>query len=121
MSVENLKEYARRCAADPELRVVAKEIGMSDVDEHMRHSGRLGLDWDRGDLVAFRKEVADTEGDLEDLDEEELEQIAGGAGVTTTMAVALGVAAGVAGGAAVGAAAGSAVAGGVAAAGRGGW
>lgn len=120
MSVENLKEYARRCATDPELRAVAKNIGMADMTEHIRHAGSMGLDWDRGDLVAFRRELADSEGDFEDLSEDELEEIAGGA-ITTTAAVAIGVVAGSVAGVAVGGAAGAAVGGGVAAAGRGGW
>ncbi len=124
MSVENLKEYARRCAVDPELRAAARNIGMTDMDEHMRHAESLGLSWDRGDLVAFRKEVIDSEGDLADLSEEELEEIAGG-GVTTTAAVVVGVSvgvgAGVAAGAGAGAAAGAAAGGGATAAGDGGW
>ncbi len=101
MSVENLKEYARRCTAEPELRAKAKEIGMSDMDEHMRHAESLGLAWTKGDLAAFRKEVIDAEGDLQDLSQEDLEQIA--AGVITASAV-IAVAAIVGVGAAVGAA-----------------
>ena len=120
MSVENLKEYARRCAVDPELRTAAKDIGMGNMDEHIRHAESMGLDWDRSDLVEFQKEVTGTEGGLADLSEEELDQVAGG-GVTTTAAVAVGVAAGAAAGAAVGGAVGAAVGGGAAAAGRGGW
>lgn len=121
MSVENLKEYARRCATDPELRAVAKEIGMADMDEHMRHSESLGLDWTWDDMVAFRKEVIDSEEDLADLSEEELEQIAGGLGITTTLAVVTLAAVGIGVGAVVGAAAGGAAAGATASAGQGGW
>lgn len=120
MSVENLKEYARRCATHPELRAAAKAIGMADMDEHMRHAGSMGLDWDRGDLVAFQREMADPEGDLADLSEEELEKIAGGV-ITTTALAAIGVAAGAVAGVAVGGVAGAAVGGGIAAAGHGGW
>ena len=124
MSVENLKEYARRCAAEPELRAKARDIGMADMDEHMRHAESMGLDWTRGDLVAFRKEVIDSEGDIADLSEEELEEIAGG-GVTTTAAVAVGVGvgvgAGVVAGGVVGGVAGSAAGGAAAALGQGGW
>ena len=119
MSVENLKEYARRCAADPELRAVAKDIGLGDVDEHMRHAGSMGLDWDRGDLVEFRKELGDGE-DFEDLSEEELEQIAAGFATATALAV-VGAAAGVAAGIAVGGIAAGVGVGAAAAAGRGGW
>ena len=55
MSLENLKEYASRCATDPDLLVAAKSIGITDIEEHMRHAGSLGLDWTKDDLVAFRK------------------------------------------------------------------
>ncbi len=112
MSVENLKEYARRCASEPELRAKAKEIGLSDMDEHMRHAESLGLAWSSDDMVAFRKEVIDDQGDLEDLSEEDLEKVAGGV-VTATAALAVGALAVGAGSAAV--------IGGVAAAGDGGW
>ncbi|MCY4431907.1 MAG: hypothetical protein OXC11_16160 [Rhodospirillales bacterium] len=121
MSLENLKEYARRCAPEPDLRAEAKALGTSDIDGHIRHAGNLGLDWTAQDMVAFRKEVIDAGGDLEDLSEEELEQVAGGA-VSTTMAVAAaaiaalgvagGVTAGAVAGAAVGATAGSVASGG---------
>ena len=119
MSVENLKEYARRCAADPELRAVAKDIGLGDVDEHMRHAGSMGLDWDKDDLVVFRKELGDGE-DLEDLSEDELEQIAGGFVTATALAV-VGAVAGAAAGIAVGGIAAGVAVGAVGAAGRGGW
>ena len=118
MSVENLKEYARRCTADPELRATAKTIGMTDVEEHRRHAASLGLDWNPDDLVAFRKEVIDDEEDLVDLTEEELERVAGGIAATT---VAVAVAVGVGVGAGVGVAASTASAGGATAAGDGGW
>ncbi len=90
MSVENLKEYARRCTAEPELRAKAKEIGLSDMDEHMRHAESLGLDWTLDDMIAFRKEVIEAEGELEDLSQEDLEQVA--AGVITATAIAAGAA-----------------------------
>ena len=122
MSVENLKEYARRCANDSELRAKAKAIGLTDMDAHMRQSRSLDLDWTQSDMAAFRKEMIDAEGDLDDLSEGELEQIAGGvvsavAAVVVGTAVAVGVGAGVA----AGAAAGSAAGGTSAASGDGGW
>ncbi len=121
MSVENLKEYARRCAAEPELLAKAKEIGMSDMEEHMRHAESLGLDWNLDDMTAFRKEMIDAEGDLEDLSEEELEQVAGGIVTAIASVVATGVAVGVSAGAAAGAVGGAAAAGSAASAGDGGW
>ena len=121
MSVENLKEYAHRCAAEPELRAKAKAIGVADLDEHMRHAGSLGLDWTMDDMSAFRKEVLDADGDeLADLSEEELEQIAGGV-VAAVVAVSVGLVAGVAAGVGVGAVAGGVAAGAATAAGGGGW
>ncbi|MCY4431908.1 MAG: hypothetical protein OXC11_16165 [Rhodospirillales bacterium] len=91
MSLEHLKEYARRCAMEPELRAEAKALGLQDIDGHIRHAGNLGLDWTADDMVAFRKEVIDAGGELEDLSEEELERVAGGV-VTTTAVVASAVA-----------------------------
>ena len=119
MSLENLKEYASRCATDPDLLVAAKSIGIADIEEHIRHAGSLGLDWTKDDLVAFRKEITD-DGfeDLADLTEDELEQVAGG-GIFATIGAAVAVGVGV--GAGVAAVAGAAGAGGAAAAGRGGW
>ena len=116
MSVENLKEYARRCATDPELRARAKALGVEDAEGHMREAAALGLDWTMDDMVAFRKEVLDDES-LGELDEEDLEQVAGGV-VTASLAVAGAV---LAVGVAAGSAAAAAVGGGVAAAGQGGW
>lgn len=101
MSVENIKEYARRCATEPELREVAKGMRLDDIDGHRRHSESLGLHWDMDDLAAFRQEVIDSQGEIADLSEKELEDIAGG-GVTTTAAVAVGVGIGVGAGVIVG-------------------
>ena len=119
MSLEDLKEYVRRCASDPEMRQAAREIGTENLDEHIDVSRELGLEWDRGDLVAFRAELVGGD-ELEDLDQEELEAIAGGI-CTTTAVVVVSVAAGAAAAGAAGAAAGTAVGGGVSAAGDGGW
>ena len=117
MSVENLKEYARRCATEPELRAKAKAFGLTDMGEHIRQARSLDLDWTREDLVAFRKEVVDAEGDLEDLSEEELERVAGGAITTTAVMAVVAVAAAVGGAGAVA----SASAGTATASGDGGW
>ena len=119
MSLENLKEYVRQCASDPEMRQTAREIGVENIDEHMSISRNLGLEWDRGDLVALRTEMVGAD-ELEDLDQEELEAIAGGI-CTITAVVVVGVVVGIVAGAVVGAAAGAAVGGGASAAGDGGW
>ncbi len=102
MSVENLKEYARRCASDPVLRERAKEIGATNIDEQIAHSRSLGLEWTKEDLQEFKREL-EAEGELS---EEDLENVAGGV-VTATAA---GVAAGVVGAAAGVVGAGAAVA-----------
>ena len=113
MSLENLKEYALRCANEPELRETAKTIGMTDIDGQMRYAESLGLEWTMEDMAALRKEaIGDSEDGLEDLSEEELEQIAGGV-VSVSAVVAGAVAAGLAAAAVVGVAgAGTATAGG---------
>ena len=124
MSLENLKEYARRCATEPEMTAMAKKIGIEDIGQHMEYSESMGLEWDSDDWLAFREEVVakqreyDDEFDLEDLSEEELEMVAGGLfSVTIVSALVVGAVAGTAV-AAVGA---TAATGGAAAAGDGGW
>ncbi|NVO58337.1 Nif11-like leader peptide family natural product precursor [Rhodobacteraceae bacterium B1Z28] len=88
MSVENLKEYARRCAADPELRAKAKEIGATDLDGQIAHAASMGLNWTREDMGAFQEELqADGE-----LSEDDLEKVAGGVVTTTAAAAAVAVA-----------------------------
>lgn len=82
MSVENLKEYARRCAADPDLRAKAKAIGMTNLDGQIVNAQSLGLDWTKDDFAGFTKEMQ-AEGELS---EEDLENVAGGF-VTTTAAM----------------------------------
>lgn len=110
MSLLNLKEYARRCGSDPELRENAKAIGIENIDEHIRVAADMGLDWTWSDLKAFQKELGDAQEGLEDLSEEELEQVAGGAfSVTLVTSLVVGAAVGAAvGGAAAGASVGAA-------------
>ena len=115
MSLENLKEYARRCATEPELRAKAKAIGIEDMEQHMRHAEILGLDWTMDDMATFRKEVLDDPDNLQNLTEEELEQVAGGI-CTTTAVVLAGLAVGGTAAALVGGAAGAALGGGAASA-----
>lgn len=122
MSLLDLKEYARRCGSDPELRENAKAIGIENIDEHIRVAAEMGLNWTWSDLKAFQKELSDAQESLEDLSEEELEQVAGGAfSATLVGSLVVGAVVGAAvGGVAAGAAAGAA-AGTSAAAGGGGW
>ena len=77
MSVENLKEYARRCATEPELLQAARDFGMENMDGHMEAAERLGLDWDMEDMTAYAKELVDHD-TIEDMTKEQLEEIAGG-------------------------------------------
>lgn len=120
MSLENVKEYVRRCVTEPELRDKARAIGLTDADEHMRHAKSLGLEWTRRDMVNFRNEVVGPDDDLADMSDEELEMVAGGV-CTTTAVVVSGVVAGAVAGTVAAGAAGAAVGGGAAAAGGGGW
>ena len=92
MSVENIKEYARRCAADPDLRAKAKAIGMTNLDGQIVNAKSLGLDWTKEDFAGFTKEMQ-AEGELS---EEDLENVAGGI-VTSTAAAVVGAAAAVVG------------------------
>ena len=103
MSVENLKEYARRCASEPELAAEAKSIGITDIDRQMEYAGSLGLEWNLEDMETFKREVADAEGEISGISDEDLEKVAGGL-VTVTGAIVAGVVVtGVAAGAAAGA------------------
>ena len=103
MSVENLKEYARRCATEPEMRQAAKDIGWEDIPAHRRRSESLGLEWDMRDMADFRNELTQEEG-FENLDEEDLDKIAGGVCTVTAVIVGSAVVGSVVAGAGAGAA-----------------
>ena len=100
MSVENIKEYAKRCSSEPELREKAAAIG-EDIQEHMRHAEDLGLPWSMADMAAYRRELVDSDDEITDLGEDDLDQIAGGF-VTSTAVAVVAVVAAAAAGAAVG-------------------
>jgi len=125
MSIEHLKEYARRCATEPELLARAKTIGFADPEAHIEHGESLGLQFDMDDALAFHNEMVGADEEMAELGEEDLEKIAGGAvfvvssSLVAAAAVA-GVGAGVAVGVGVGGAAGAA-AGAIASAGGSGW
>jgi len=113
MSVEDLREYARRCAVEPELRARAKAIGFADPDGHIAHGQSLGLAFDMEDAIAFRNEMAETDGEISELSEDDLELVAGGAATATAAlvvggALAVGVSAAAIGGGAGAAAVGKA-------------
>jgi predicted ribosomally synthesized peptide with nif11-like leader len=86
MSVENLKKYGKLCAEDEKVRARAKEIGLQDIDGQVAYGKSLGLDFTREDFKVLANETGIER--KEELDEEELKKVAGGA-VTATMAVAM--------------------------------
>ena len=88
MSVEDLKEYGRRCVADPELRDRVKAIGLHDIDAQIEQARSLGLEWTQEDLQALAEEVGAGEGELS---EEHLEIVAGGGPPPTIGVLAAGV------------------------------
>ena len=109
MSVENFKKFGQMCAENEEVRIKAKEIGISNLDGLMAYSKELGLEFSIDDM----KNLADESGIVVDeLSEEQLEQVAGGVFTTTVSGVAAAVGAVVGASAAV---AGAGVAGGIAA------
>lgn len=91
MSLEALKEYSRRCATEPALKMKAKEIGLQDMQGQIEHARSLGLEWGPEDMALLAREMgADVE-----LSEEQLESVAGGF-ITITMALVAGTFAGAA-------------------------
>lgn len=93
MSVEDLKKYGQMAAENEEVREKAKSIGLQDIDGQIAYAKTLGLEFTKEDMEALSKEVG--AGQSDELSEEDLEKVAGGA-VTTTGAAVAGMAAGVA-------------------------
>ena len=104
MSVADLKQYGQMIAEQDEVRQHAKEIGIEHLDEQMAYAKELGLEFNLDDMQVLAEEAGMTE---DELSEEQLEQIAGGA-VTTSAAVLVGV---LVGGGLIGVIAGGAVTG----------
>ena len=84
MSVEDLKKYGQLCAENEDVTNRAKEIGLQDIEGHTAHGKELGLEFGTDDFVALAEEVGITE---DELTEEQLEMVAGGAVSTTAAAV----------------------------------
>jgi len=78
MSLEHLREYAYRCANEPELRARAKAIGFADPEAHIQHAESLGLQFSMDEAIAFHNEMVGADGEMTELGEEELAHIAGG-------------------------------------------
>lgn len=90
MSVESLKAFSKKVVEDEELKKKAKEVGMENVDGLVALAKENGFDVSKQDFEEAAKE-AQSSGEL---NEDDLEQVAGGA-VTVGAAVA-GVTAGTA-------------------------
>ena len=88
------------------MRQRAKEIGLANLDNQIAYAKELGLEFNKDDLQALADEAGLTKGEL---NEEQLEQIAGGCATATVALV--GMAAGVVVGGLAGALVGGAVAG----------
>ncbi|MDR1885084.1 MAG: Nif11-like leader peptide family RiPP precursor [Synergistaceae bacterium] len=84
MSVENLKKYGQLCAENEEVRHRAKEIGTQDLEGHIAHAYSLGLEFSKADFEALAKEAGISGKD--ELSEDDLKKVAGGA-VTLTLLV----------------------------------
>ena len=94
MSVENFKKFGQMCAEDKNVREKVKEIGIDNVEGWITYSrDELGLEFDTEDVQALAAEEVPS---LDELNEDQLEQIAGGV-VTSTGAAVAGAAASVAG------------------------
>lgn len=84
MSVEHLKAYGKKIAEDEEVKKRAKDIGLNDLDGQIAYGKELGFEFTVDDMRALAEEVGVTE---DELSEEQLERIAGGAATTTAVVV----------------------------------
>ena len=98
MSISALQEYARRCAEDAALRDAARKLGLLNIDGHVELASSLGLDWTVDDLIDYQRELVDAQGGVDELSDEDLEWIAGGAGVGPAVSAGSAVVAGTASG-----------------------
>jgi predicted ribosomally synthesized peptide with nif11-like leader len=95
MSVENLKEYGKKVAHDPDLLAKAQEVGLENIEGQMVLAKSLNLEFSMDDMEALGREVSS------EMTEDQLELVAGGVVTTTGLAVVGAAAAVVAAGAAV--------------------
>ncbi len=100
MSVEDLKKYGQLCNEKEEVRNQAKTIGLEDIGGQIAYAKELGLSFTQEDLVALAKEAGLEKCD--ELNEEDLEKVAGGVVTTTALAAVVGIASCLACGAAAG-------------------
>jgi hypothetical protein len=75
MSVADFKKFGQLCAESPEIRERVKEIGLDNIDGWIEFSkNELGLEFDKDDIQKLAEETSSDD----ELDEDQLEQIAGG-------------------------------------------
>jgi lactobin A/cerein 7B family class IIb bacteriocin len=80
------------CTENEEIRKKAKEIGIGNLDGQIAHAKSLGLEFSKEDAEALAKEAGLEEKD--ELSEEDLKKVAGGAAtLTCILMAALGAAA----------------------------
>ena len=77
MSIEDLKKYGQMCAENEEIRNRAKEIGIENIAGQMAYAKEQGLVFNQEDMEALAKEVG--VGQSDEVSEEDLEKVAGGA------------------------------------------
>jgi predicted ribosomally synthesized peptide with nif11-like leader len=91
MSVEDFKKFGQMIAENPEVRAKAKEIGIDNVDGQIQYAKTLGLEFSKQDLAGVVKESGVSSQELSD---EQLETVAGGA-ISTTAAAVVGAVVGI--------------------------
>jgi len=75
MSVENFKKFGQLCAEDETIREKVKEIGIENIDGWIAYStNELGLEFSKEDMQALAAEI----GPVDELNDAQLEQVAGG-------------------------------------------
>jgi predicted ribosomally synthesized peptide with nif11-like leader len=77
VSVEDLRKYGKLCEEDEEARRKVRKIGVRDLEGHIAHAKSLGLEIAKEDFEALAKEAG--LGKNDELNDEELEKVAGGA------------------------------------------
>ncbi len=91
MSVEDFKKYGQMIAEKPEVRAKAKQIGIADIRGQAAYAKTLGLSFTQDDVAKVVKEASASS---EELSEEQLEKVAGGA-ISTTAAAVVGAVVGI--------------------------
>ncbi len=76
MSVEDFKKYGQMIAQDEKVRAKAKAIGVENVTGQIGYAKTLGLEFTQQDMA---KAVREAGVSSQELSEEQLEKVAGGA------------------------------------------